>query len=452
MLSLCTNPQSQRRWRALALVAVCGGLLGQAAPADAQWAPAVTLDVREGSARLAFSPSGEAAALISPIEAGLELWVGASGGQLGRARTVSSMAGGANDALAAFGRHGLAVIGGDPRPWVALGTFAHPPQHRRHLLTGAAAGGAVAATGGGGLAVLERTCAVAPGGSLLADCARSRVYLLVKPAGRGWRAPVLLASGRIDGPIALAANTKGGWLATWAQRHGKTRALMTASGGAGRPASRPRELGDAPAPLVAISASLANDRSALVSWVSEGGSQCVPSTPATFAAALAGPRGTFHPQRRLDRWDDEECGAGLPSPGVASAISDHARGLLAWTGMDRQSAFFAQVATTTATSIGAGHRLSPPGRDGRLAGLAVSPSGKAVVSWTENDQGQNPTEGQTLKTSLRLSQAGAFSTPETITDNVVPIESAIAFDPLHDEPFALWSTRSGSMATSTHSG
>jgi hypothetical protein len=321
---------------------------------------------------IAFVPSG--AGLIGwHLQEGVG--VGARGGESVAARSASGALGPAR--AAPRGRAGDIVLFGRSRAAVALvrpvGSNRDPRSELR-----VAFGSASGAFGPSRRVV--RHPRIAPpsfAGNARGDLALAwfedrpgagdRVEVALRRAGRGFGAPLRLATGRVRS-VSVAVGARGDVLVAWDAR-GKVRARLRRAGR--RSFGRVETLRSKPTFSAALRTAVASSGRAYVAWsaqlVTEGG-----ETGPVFYEAAVRPAGAarFRRAQLLERRGPEHLADVLDL-----ALSGRGNAVVAWTG-DRVRA----AQTDSSGRFGAPVDLSPAGA--ALADVAAAPDGARVAVWT----------------------------------------------------------------------
>jgi hypothetical protein len=328
------------------------------------------------------------------------------------------------------------------RAWLATGAVG-APLARPQLLPGIgkALRVSVAADRRGDIAVLAQTC------RSLFPCTHAAVYLFGLRAGQRVGRAMLLAANANSFPPALAMNDRGEVLAAWSQdtKPGNSVLYARLRSPSGRPRAR-QALGPA-GQQGFVSAALGPRGEAIVAWATEIVSECQPYGPATFRAATAKAGHDFGHAKLLERWTFQRCGGELSAPGVQAAIDTTGRGLIAWVGRAR-GRFAIRYAHASAGHVGAVQTGSAPDADTSLDRLAFGPHDEALLLWTRNQRGYDPSGPEALLAAAEPSGGLGFGPPELVTDQATPYGADAAFDPLSGRAIAVWSNdnRSASYA------
>ena len=398
-----------------------------AAGAGPPWSPPQTLSSpRLFVDRPALTFGGDGSALAS--------WVTGDGTVHGASRPPGADRFGAERRLArsrdhvlgprAYGRRRalLATVHGGriaARFGTTAGAFGAPraiATGRRHVASPALA---AAASGAAAVAWFENL-----------GVATDRVYVALRRPGRGFGAPLRLATGAIR-RVAVTVGPRGQVLVAWSDKRGRIR-VRTRPAGARR-FRRADRLAALPALAPELSLSVGRGGRATLAAGSQARSEGGDVGPARFQAAVrpAGAR-RFRAAQRLETRD-----RGMVEPIRMIAATAARRSLVAWTGFDGTRHRARAAATGAGARFGPAQDLSDPGRDAWIGDLAARPGGRALAVWTAGAGDELAGQVQAA-----LAPRGApFGPPEAVSADEEARIPAAAFDPATGRPAVIWSNR-----------
>jgi hypothetical protein len=187
-----------------------------------------------------------------------------------------------------------------------------------------------------------------------------------------------------------------------------------------------------------LTAGLARDRRALVGWNLMTCGESRTCSSATLRVAVAGRGGRFGRGRLLAR----HAGGRYPHPGpVLVAAGDNGRSTVAWNAQVGGDLALLRADTAGRRLLGPAVRVSPPGEQAQPAALASGRDGTTALLWTQALPPIDPWQRvpSQLMATVR-SGRGTFGPPESVTDQPVGFDQAIALavDPALKRPVAVW--------------
>ncbi|MBA3327955.1 MAG: hypothetical protein H0T43_06605 [Solirubrobacterales bacterium] len=425
-----------------AALAVLPLTLALAAPAAAQargsWSlPARIAGAPDAFPQVAFTPSGRGViawntfGLRTPSPGTQGAAIGIDG-RVAPALARSSRLGLARRALAAYGRDRV-VIGGTvlrdrrSRPAVAYGTTAGRIGPPRLLAVPGVSGDlrALAVSRSGDLAVVASMC-------VRRSCAVRELWLVTRPAGGPFAAPVRLARGERVRGAAVATNARGDALAAWEDDRVIRTRMRTAAGRAGRIERLGRGVQSS------FSVALGPTRRAVVAWgsqrVSEGDALGPFEAFATYRAVGA----RFGSAQLVGRSTLTGTGRYVAEAGVRAAVAAR-RATVTYTAFDGER-FVVRSRDLAGRRFGAAQTLSPLDRDAILADAATGSRGEQLVTWITGRHGADPIVGTShgLMAAARAPAAPRFAAGETITAGRYIDAASVAIDPISGRAVAAW--------------
>lgn len=305
------------------------------------------------------------------------------------------------------------------RPSVAAGRVGGPLGRAQSIGQPGQTIKALVANARGDVAALLESCAGGGGG-----CAVHRVFLVVRPAGRAFGKPVAVVGRANAMPPALAVGPSGDVLVAWSSGGFTNSRLFARIRFASRRVGPVRALG---ASLTEgnISAVLSGGDRAIVAWATAAYGLDGAGTPATFRVAIAGSGGHFGAGQTLQRWNVPN--TYTPAP-IAVASTGDGTGLVAWQGHSA-AGFDVDVARVDGSEVSP-PEISPPGDDATLEGLATSPTGAAIVLWSQDGNLDAGSGGP----------GAPLAGPELVAAGAGIYGASAAFDPLTARPLVAWYT------------
>jgi hypothetical protein len=186
-----------------------------------------------------------------------------------------------------------------------------------------------------------------------------------------------------------------------------------------------------------LTAALARDRRALIGWnlmnCGEGGT----CSPAALHVALARRGGRFGQGRLLARLAG---GKGAHPGPVLVAAGEDGRSTVAWSAQ-LGSGLALLRAEVIGRHLGPAVRVSTPDVDAQPAALASGPDGSTALLWTEAlEPFEFPRSPPSRLLATVRSGRARFGSPESVTDQPIRFGDAVALaiDPAHDRPAAVW--------------